>query len=128
MRYFVSGHRDLTREEFEEHYVPLIRYVLGGDPKAEFVVGDWEGCDQMFLDYMKHIPDNAIYIYGVDKMRNIIPESYTGFPYIRIFRDYSSYDECDEMMTIHSMFDIAWIRPGREDSHTANNIKRRYGL
>ena len=31
-------------------------------------------------------------------------------------------------MTKDSDFDIAWIRPGREDSHTALNIKRRYGL
>jgi hypothetical protein len=39
-----------------------------------------------------------------------------------------SYDECDASMTKHSNFDIAWIRPGREDSHTAKNIKRRYNL
>ena len=28
MTYFVSGHRDLTQEEFNEHYVPLIDKVL----------------------------------------------------------------------------------------------------
>jgi hypothetical protein len=39
-----------------------------------------------------------------------------------------NYDECDEAMTKISDFDIAWIRPGRENSHTANNIRRRYGL
>ena len=39
-----------------------------------------------------------------------------------------SYDECDSIMTLSSDFDIAWVRPGKEDSHTAKNIKRRYGL
>ena len=29
-------------------------------------------------------------------------------------------------MTCNSNFDIAWIRPGTEDSHTAKNIKRRH--
>jgi hypothetical protein len=31
-------------------------------------------------------------------------------------------------MTLASDFDIAWVRPGKEDSHTAKNIKRRYGF
>jgi hypothetical protein len=44
------------------------------------------------------------------------------------FHEYKSYDDCDASMTRHSNFDIAWIRPGREDSHTAKNIKRRYNL
>lgn len=38
MIYFVSGHRDLTKEEFEEHYVPLIQKVMTEDQLAEFVV------------------------------------------------------------------------------------------
>ena len=52
MTYFVSGHRDLTQEEFNEHYVPLIDKVLREDIWADFVVGDWEGCDTMFIEYM----------------------------------------------------------------------------
>lgn len=38
MIYFVSGHRGLTKEEFEEHYVPLIQKVMTEDQLAEFVV------------------------------------------------------------------------------------------
>ena len=52
MIYFVSGHRDLTKEEFEEHYVPLIQKVLKSDIFPEFIVGDWEGCDSMFLNFI----------------------------------------------------------------------------
>ena len=54
MRYFVSGHRDLTMEEFDRHYVYLLDRVLADDPYAEFVVGDWEGCDSIFVKYMNY--------------------------------------------------------------------------
>ena len=52
MRYFVSGHRDLTMEEFDRHYVYQLDRVLAEDPYAEFVVGDWEGCDTIFVKYI----------------------------------------------------------------------------
>lgn len=123
MRYFVSGHRDLTREEFEEHYVPLIQKVIKEDSWVEFVVGDWEGCDNMFIDYILYrFPNTFINVYCVNSPRIArIHET------INICKR-NTYDACDAAMTRNSDFDIAWIRPGRENSHTANNIKRRYGL
>jgi hypothetical protein len=67
-----------------------------------------------------------VYVYYVDKVRvTFFGEKITNF-YNVMLRPCSSYDECDAMMTKASDFDIAWIRPGREDSHTAMNIKRRY--
>ena len=124
MRYFVSGHRDLTAEEFDRHYVYQLGCVLAEDPYAEFVVGDWEGCDTMFVKYMEeYYTDVRIHIF------------YVGSPRIKegefneyCFHECTSYDDCDATMTRHSNFDITWVRPGREDSHTAKNIKRRYGL
>jgi cephalosporin hydroxylase len=38
---------------------------------------------------------------------------------------YESDKERDSAMTFNSTYDIAWIRPGREKSGTAKNIKRR---
>lgn len=129
MRYFVSGHRDLTKEEFEEHYAPLIETVLKEDMWAEFIVGDWEGCDTMFIEYMiskRSYPD--IVVTCVENPR-IKPFGEDLFHYCRTYSKLcNTYDECDAFMTQESDFDIAWIRPGREDSHTAKNIKRRYGL
>ena len=124
MRYFVSGHRDLTQEEFDRHYVYLLDRVLADDPYAEFVVGDWEGCDSIFVKYMEeYYTDALIHIFYVYESR--IPEG--EFNEYR-FHECNNYDDCDETMTRHSNFDIVWIRPGREDSHTAKNIKRRYNL
>lgn len=124
MIYFISGHRDLTTEEFVEHYVPLIHKVIKEDSQAAFVVGDWEGCDSMFVQYMEAFYSKVpIVIFYVDILR--IKE---GKFNIYDFRECVNYYECDATMTLCSHFDIAWIRPGRENSHTANNIRRRYGL
>ena len=124
MRYFVSGHRDLTMEEFDRHYVYQLDRVLADDPYAEFVVGDWEGCDTIFVKYMEeYYTDVRIHIFYVFSSR--IKEG--EFNEYR-FHECKSYDDCDASMTRHSNFDITWVRPGKEDSHTAKNIKRRYGL
>jgi hypothetical protein len=127
MTYFISGHRDLTQEEFDKHYVPTLRHILKKDPMADFVVGDWEGCDTMALKWLishRDYPD--VDVYYVNKVRvTFFGEELTNF-YNVMLRPCTSYDECDSMMTKASDFDVAWIRPGREDSHTAMNIKRRY--
>ena len=43
MIYFISGHRDLTIEEFKKHYIPKIDEVCAFDKNAKFVVGDYWG-------------------------------------------------------------------------------------
>lgn len=127
MTYFISGHRDLTQEEFDKHYIPTLENILKNDTMADFVVGDWEGCDTMALEWLiLHRDHPDVYVYYVDNVRvTFFGEKLTNF-YNIMLRPCTSYDECDSRMTQDSDFDIAWIRPGREDSHTAMNIKRRY--
>lgn len=50
MTYFISGHRDLTWEEFTKWYAPAISKVICTDKEARFVVGDCEGADRMAQD------------------------------------------------------------------------------
>ena len=72
MIYFVSGHRNLTQAEFDNFYAPKIDSIVNGDNCASFVVGDWEGLDSMFIDYMSKFEDweyGFITIYCVDKPR-----------------------------------------------------------
>ena len=38
MIYFVSGHRDITKEEFEKYYIMALRTAYYEDDKPEFVV------------------------------------------------------------------------------------------
>ena len=128
MTYFISGHRDLTQEEFNEHYAPILEKVLKEDWDCHFVIGDWEGCDKMALEFILSQPDyyNSIEIFYVDEVRvRPFGDHISNFENLYV-NPRSTYDDCDESMTKFSDFDIAWIRPGREDSHTAMNIKRRY--
>ena len=55
MIYFISGHRDLTIEEFKKHYIPKIDEVCAFDKNAKFVVGDYWGADTFAQDYLVNI-------------------------------------------------------------------------
>ena len=125
MRYFVSGHRDLTISEFREHYVPLIQKIIKDDVWCEFVVGFCEGCDLMFIEWMKeHAPSHDLLVFHCTH----IPENFwDNYPNIYLYKC-DDHETCDTAMTRNSDFDIAWVRLGRENSHTAKNIKRRYNL
>lgn len=84
----------------------------------------------MFINYMlEHKFDTYINVYCVGSPRIDTLKKYTSNYFPKIYIVYKkNYDECDAAMTEDSDFDIAWIRPGKEDSHTADNIRRRYGL
>jgi len=122
--YFISGHLDLTREEFDRYYVPQIdKAIIEGD--ACFVVGDAKGADCMAQDYLW-----LQYKLGEINSRSVTvfhmftdPRNHYGtFP---LKGGFKSDKERDEAMTNASNEDIAWVRPGREKSGTAKNLKRR---
>lgn len=52
MIYFISGHRDLSYEDFEKYYISVINKVVFYDEKAEFVIGDCDGVDKFAMDYI----------------------------------------------------------------------------
>lgn len=127
--YFISGHRDLTQEEFDKYYKPAIdNALLKNKPLAEFIVGDYEGCDTMAQQYLYELTEKyawfhydqvCVYHMG-DKPMNLMCE------YFDTFGDFNSDEERDAQMTIDSYYDIAFVRPGKRDSGTAQNIIRRY--
>ena len=64
MTYFISGHRDITPEEFEKFYVPAIVDVIdtydNNYDDCEFVVGDCRGCDEMAANFIaNYIKENT---------------------------------------------------------------------
>lgn len=61
MTYFISGHRDITPEEFEKFYVPAIVDVIDTcNDDCEFVVGDCRGCDEMAANFIaNYIKENT---------------------------------------------------------------------
>lgn len=113
--YFVSGHLDLTEEEFKEHYVPQLNAALSkGD---SFILCDAKGADAKAHDYLTGKTKQVTVFHMLKE-----PRYQTVFP---TKGGFTSDKERDCHATQHSTHDIAWVRKGREKSGTAKNIKRR---
>ena len=136
---FVSGHLDLTKEEFAEHYVPRLQLALARG--CDFVVGDAHGCDFMVQRWLREHGATCTVFHMFDRPRhsfgsgygshdpNLPKESWSGprggFP---LRGGFQSDDQRDSAMTACSQEDIAWVRPGREGSGTARNVRRREAI
>jgi hypothetical protein len=114
--YFISGHRDITEEEFKTHYEEKIFKAINDD--SHFVVGDCDGVDHLAQKYLKAFGVKQVDVYHMfDEPRHNV-----GFNTIGGFR--SDVDR-DTAMTEDSNIDIAWVRKGKEKSGTQQNIDRR---
>lgn len=115
--FFISGHRDITDEEFEKHYIPKIDDAIK-NPNNRFVVCDYYGVDIMAQRYLKDKKAKHVIVFHMlSEPRNNI-----GFPTIGNFQ---SDIERDSAATDVSDEDIAWVREGKEKSGTAQNLQRR---
>lgn len=114
---FISGHLDLTSDEFIEHYSQeLLKYEHRG---YSFVVGDARGTDEIAQRFLSHLPKDRVTVYHMfDSPRNLKGD-------FQLKGGYKSDSERDAAMTAASDIDLAWVRPGRENSGTAKNLKRR---
>lgn len=117
MTYFISGHRDLTIAEFVKYYSARINAAIKDG--ASFVVGDYVGADYYAQIFLSRFPRADVTVYHMgDKPMNFIE----GF---KLKGGFKTDEERDAAMTRDSGADIAWIRAGKEDSGTAQNINRR---
>lgn len=123
MIYFISGHRDITEEEFKTYYVPQLEDILQFEENCiQFVVGDYEGVDIIAQKWLlEHLNDKSrVTVYHMyDKPRNCASKKF------KTKGGYKNDIERDSAMTEISDMDIAWIRKGKERSGTAQNILRR---
>lgn len=117
---FVSGHLDVTHHEFAQHYAPKIAAHLGAG--GGFVVAESRGVDCMALDLLCSLNARNVTVFHLFESPRHNPGNW---PTVGGF---SLASECDAAMTRASDLDITWVRPGREKSHTANNIRRRIEL
>ena len=124
--YFISGHRNITEDEFDFNYKPAIDFALYETPKAKFVVGDYYGVDIMAQNYLLDVvgisPDNITVYHMFDEPRNKNPKV------TKTKGGFTSDEERDAAMTNASAKDIAYIRDHTKMSGTASNILRRYIL
>lgn len=124
--YFISGHRDITEDEFEYNYQPLINHALTVTDGAKFVVGDYHGVDIMAQNYLMDVlmiePERVTVYHMSDSPRNINPKI------TKTVGGFETDSERDAAMTDASFEDIALVRDNRKMSGTAENILRRYLL
>lgn len=121
--YFISGHRDITPDEFDKYYLEILD-KLAEDHTNTFVVGDYQGVDFMAQQALAEMvsPERVTVYHMFDKPRNLASKSFN------LKGGYQSDEERDAAMTHDSTDDIAWIRRGKEQSGTAQNILRRYTM
>lgn len=138
MIYFISGHRDLSYEDFEKYYIPVIDNIMGRDGMAEFVVGDCDGVDKYAMDYIyKNYKEYCILtIYHMftsprnTPLNKVVDDfnNYKDNNWVYFKGGFRSDIERDSAMTNVSNIDIAFVKDNRWDSGTAQNIKRRHGI
>lgn len=127
MTYFISGHRDITQEEFDRLYKPIILNIIDNDNTCNFVVGDYHGADtmaqQLLSDLCYKISPKQVTVYHMfEKPRNFVNDKFN------IKSGYTSDEERDAAMTNESDEDIAFVRYGKYKSGTAQNIVRRHSF
>lgn len=120
--YFISGHRDLSQENFDLWYKSKIEAIIEINPDAKFVVGDCKGADMMAQDLLHTlgVDKNVTVFHMLEKPRYLASEQ------MNIRGGFKSDVERDSAMTEVSQRDIAFIEKGRWTSGTAQNILRRH--
>lgn len=110
--YFISGHQDLSKEEFDEHYKKRILDAVKSN--ASFVIGDARGGDSLAQKWLSYLcrsnPDlhQRVTVYHMyQRPRNNLGN----FP---TKGGFESDEERDDAMTKNSQEDILWVRTPAE--------------
>lgn len=127
MVYFISGHREISLEEFNRYYIPALKQALK-DPTSKFVVGDYWGVDRLAQTWLsvnipEHMHNHKVTVYHMFDEPRVLESRY--FRTIGGFKDDISRDSA---MTKVSDIDIAFIKPKKWTSGTAQNILRRFEM
>lgn len=122
---FISGHRDITKEEFEKNYVPKLKeYAV--DENVLFIVGDYQGVDIMAQNYLLDtlgINVNRITVYHMYEVPMHVNPGV-----MNLVGGFTSDEERDAAMTAASTVDLAFVRDNTTISGTGQNILRRHLL
>ena len=123
--FFISGHRDITQEEFNSNYgVILSKYEdIYKDNPPNYIMGDYYGVDIMAQNYLMdvlNVNSKRVTVYHMfDKPRNMNNK-------IRnLVGGFKTDEERDAAMTMNSDEDIAFVRNHYKWSGTGANILRR---
>jgi hypothetical protein len=74
LTYFISGHLDLTIDDFNEYYVNKIQNAI--NTNSEFVVGDATGCDRFAQTYLSGRSTNVTIYHMFETPRNYVDKTF----------------------------------------------------
>lgn len=123
--FYVFGHRDLEKFEFEGAYLPLlnkttsindVHYVMANSDKA----GRWA---QDYLIDIVGINPNSITVYC---LKGEQPDTHVGITNVK--NSFESKDAMEGALTRDSGNDIAFVRDITTITNTAQNLLRRHKL
>jgi|SRR6478609_8589327 len=129
---FISGHIDLTQEQFSTHYVSKIDKAI--EENHEFVLGNSFGCDEMALRYLKskNVSPDKITIHHRESRcdqfnkQHLTIADLRAMGYNKIISGFTTFDERDESMTLVSDYDIAWVRPDMQTKELMESLGKKY--
>lgn len=121
--YFISGHGNITFEEWLINYKPFIDAAL--KQNSQFILGDFRGTDTLSAEYLKDKTPHVKIIHCFQRPRYKVDTVNLASKYWEYIGGFENDTERDAYMTQNSDYDIAWIRKGKENSGTAKNIQRR---
>lgn len=138
---FISGHRNISEEEFETHYKSKIDHFihwinhsdsyLNSPKKLTFYIGDCDGCDKMAINYIisKLSRNIKLVICSLkEPFEGQIDYSLCSNDNITVIKEFDTHEDRDTYMTVNTNYDILWIRQNEWGSGTAQNFVRRNWL
>jgi hypothetical protein len=100
---FISGHIDLTQEEFDQYYKNKIDEAI--TKKHSFVIGDARGADALAQEYLINlIPKEKVKIYHMFDKPLVNKDNY------KTVGGFKNHNKKDTAMTLGSDYDIAYVR------------------
>lgn len=121
---FISGHINISDEEFNKHYTNKIDEAINNNHK--FVIGNANGADSLAFSYLLNKgvdPKNiTIYYYVKYPNNNIRKVDYYKKLGANVVTGFTSYTDRDKNMTLSSDYDIAWVRQLEESKKIYKNF------
>lgn len=124
--FFISGHRNITEDEFNMFYKSRIEDTVITNEGCKFVIGDCVGVDimaQNFLIEALNVSPDRITVYHKGEKPEFVNDKITN-----LVGGFADDIEKDRAMTLASIEDIAYVRNCMELTGTAQNILRRYSF
>ena len=112
---FISGHTDLTNEEFVKHYVPQLKNAL--EENDNFLTAYAFGADVKSVDWLLRngIDPKKITVYLLDKYIHKLKTLQE--LHVNVETGFGTHLKRDEKLTEDSDYDITWLRSIEDSKH-----------